>query len=73
MAAELFREGRAFDFEPSVEFSYDTITAEKMAAIGDAGFTRASTGLQVVDKKFLSEMGRASPALERMLSVNAGL
>jgi oxygen-independent coproporphyrinogen-3 oxidase len=73
MAAELFREGRAFDFEPSVEFSYDTITAEKMSAIGDAGFTRASTGLQVVDKRFLSEMGRASPALERMQLVNAGL
>ena len=73
MAAGLFQGGRVPDFEPSVEFSYDTICDEKMAAIEEAGFTRASTGLQVVDRKFLSEMGRISPELARMQSVNARL
>lgn len=51
MAAELSREGRASDFEPSVELPYETVDDEKIAAIAAAGFTRASTGLQVVDKR----------------------
>ena len=61
------------DFEPSVEFSYATIDDEKIAAIGEAGFTRASAGLQLVDEAFLSRMGRETAALARMQSINAHL
>ncbi len=61
------------DFEPSVEFSYGTIDDEKIAAIGNAGFARASTGLQLLDETFLSGMGREASVLSRMQSINTQL
>ena len=73
LAAALAQHGRDADFEPSVEFSYGTIDDEKIAAIGDAGFSRASAGLQLVDEAFLSEMGRANTGLAQMRAVNARL
>lgn len=73
LAASLARDGRAADFEPSVEFSFDTVDDAKAAAIGEAGFTRASTGLQLVDGAFLSGMGRGSADLPRMRSACAAL
>ena len=56
--------------EPSIEFSYSTINEMKLAAIADAGFTRGSTGLQLVDDDFLMEMDRESPGLAKMKFVN---
>ena len=73
IASALAQYGRGDDFEPSVEFSYATIDDEKIAAIADAGFSRASVGLQLVDETFLSEMGRANTGLAQMRAVNARL
>ena len=73
IASALAQHGRGDDFEPSVEFSYATIGDDKIPAIADAGFSRASVGLQLVDETFLSEMGRANTGLAQMRSVNARL
>ena len=70
IASALAQHGRGDDFEPSVEFSYATIDDEKIAAIADAGFSRASAGLQLVDEAFLSEMDRATIGAEQMCAVN---
>lgn len=63
----------ASDFESSIEFSYSTIDEAKIAAIGSSGFTRASTGLQLVDDNFLKSMNRAASGMRRMQTVNAQL
>lgn len=59
--------------ESSIEFSYSTIDEDKIAEIGRAGFVRASTGLQLVDDRFLKSMDRVSSNFARMVSVNAHL
>jgi oxygen-independent coproporphyrinogen-3 oxidase len=73
IASSLVQTDRCIDFEPSVEFSYATIDDEKISAMSDAGFVRASAGLQLVDEAFLSEMGRERTELGRLTSVNARL
>ena len=46
------------DFEPSIEFSYQTLDEKKTELIGKYGFTRASSGIQVYDTAFLRKENR---------------
>ena len=55
------------DFESSIEFSFSTISEAKIRAMREAGFTRASAGLQVFDAEILKKNRRAMADFETML------
>jgi oxygen-independent coproporphyrinogen-3 oxidase len=58
------------DFEPSIEFSYQTLDERKTELIGEYGFTRVSTGIQVYDTAFLKKENRHNPRIETMRQRN---
>ena len=58
------------DFEPSIEFSYQTLDDKKSELIGKYGFTRASSGIQVYDTAFLRKENRDNPKIETMRQRN---
>ena len=58
------------DFEPSIEFSYQTLDEKKSELIGNYGFTRASSGIQVYDTAFLKQENRENPKIETMRKKN---
>ena len=58
------------DFEPSIEFSYQTLDEEKSELIGNYGFTRVSSGIQVYDTAFLKQENRENPKIETMRKKN---
>lgn len=61
---------KVFDYESSIEFSYDTVNEAKIALISDAKFDRVSTGIQLYDHSMMDRHNRKVSALERMMAVN---
>lgn len=58
------------DFEPSIEFSYQTLDEKKSELIGKYGFARASSGIQVYDSAFLKKENRDNPKIETIRKKN---
>lgn len=58
---------KTHDFEPSIESTFQTCTAQKLTAIVQAGIRRLSLGLQSTDSSMLHSCHRASSSLESML------
>lgn len=57
---------KAPDFEPSIESTFQTCTAQKLKSIVQAGIYRLSLGLQSTDVLVLRSCHRASSSLESM-------
>lgn len=59
----------ASDFEPSIESTFQTATADKLRVIGAAGIERLSLGVQSATGSLLRAHARLNESEERMLEV----
>lgn len=56
-------------FEPSIEFSFSAVDEKKINCIAEHRIPRMSAGIQVFDKKLMSDMRRIPQSFEKMKNI----